>query len=116
MNPVRDDDATTTCPTCGVAFQPEGRQRHCSTRCRQRAWRRRRSAPVEPLVAPSDTVYACRSAKPATWASNAATTATPGAVGLVPVGCVPAVTSNCCSDLFDADQLASLPSATPRRR
>ena len=34
VNPVRDDTATTTCPVCGLAFEPTGRQRH-STRCRQ---------------------------------------------------------------------------------
>jgi len=59
VNPVRDDNATIPCRVCGVAFEPEGRQRHCSTRCRQRDWRQRRAAPIEPLVARSDTVYAC---------------------------------------------------------
>ena len=54
---VRDDTATTACPVCRAAFEPEGRQRFCSTPCRQIAWRRRRSAPVEPVVARSDTVY-----------------------------------------------------------
>ncbi len=61
MNPVRDDAATTTCAVCGTAFAAQGRQRHCSTRCRQQAWRRRRAAPAEPVVARSDTVYACPS-------------------------------------------------------
>jgi hypothetical protein len=58
---VRDDTATTVCPVCGTAFEPEGRRRFCSTPCRQSAWRRRRSAPVEPVVARSDTVYLCPS-------------------------------------------------------
>jgi hypothetical protein len=56
---VRDDTATTACPVCDVAFEPEGRQRFCSTGCRQMAWRRRRLAPVEPVVARCDTVYMC---------------------------------------------------------
>ncbi len=59
MNPVSDDDATPTCPTCGTVFTPRGRQRHCSTICRQRAWRQRRAAPAEPVVTRADTVYAC---------------------------------------------------------
>jgi hypothetical protein len=58
---VRDDTATTTCPLCGLAFEPEGRQRFCSTGCRQTAWRRRRQAPIQPIVARSDTVYMCPS-------------------------------------------------------
>jgi uncharacterized Zn-finger protein len=59
VTPVRDDSATTTCPLCGTVYRPEGRQQFCSTRCRQQAWRRRRSAPTEPVVARSDTVYEC---------------------------------------------------------
>lgn len=73
MSPVRDDAATTAaagtparngtatipCPVCGKPFRPEGRQRVCSTRCRQQAWRRRSAAPVEPLVAKADTIYEC---------------------------------------------------------
>ncbi len=58
MNPVRDDTATT-CPVCQVPFQRLGRQRFCSTRCRQNAWRATQAAPGEPIVAKADTVYAC---------------------------------------------------------
>lgn len=58
MNPVRDDGATT-CGVCGRAFVAVGGQRHCSTGCRQTAWRRTRSAPIEPVVAKADTVYEC---------------------------------------------------------
>jgi hypothetical protein len=58
VNPVRDDGATT-CGVCGTGFHAVGRQRHCSTLCRQTAWRRRRAAPVEPVVAKADTVYEC---------------------------------------------------------
>jgi hypothetical protein len=56
---VRDDSATTTCPVCDGVFVPAGRQRFCSTPCRQMAWRRRRSAPLQPIVVRSDTVYSC---------------------------------------------------------
>jgi len=59
MNPVRDDAATTRCPLCGAAFAPDGRQRFCSARCRQTAWRRGRAAPTEPVVTKSETVYQC---------------------------------------------------------
>jgi len=36
-----------------------GRQRFCSTSCRQTAWRRRSTAPAVPVVAKADIVYAC---------------------------------------------------------
>jgi hypothetical protein len=61
VNPVRDDAATITCPVCGSAFASFGRRRHCSTACRQAAWRRRHAAPVEPLVSKPDVVYECPS-------------------------------------------------------
>ncbi len=53
------DDAATTCPVCRNSFQRLGRQRFCSTGCRQSAWRSKRAAPADPVVAKSDTVYAC---------------------------------------------------------
>jgi hypothetical protein len=53
------DDTATTCPVCRAAFERLGRQRFCSTVCRQSAWRSKRAAPVEPVVAKSDTVYEC---------------------------------------------------------
>ncbi len=56
---VRDDTATMACPVCGDAFRAEGRQRFCSTGCRQTAWRQNRRAPVEAVVTRSDTVYSC---------------------------------------------------------
>lgn len=81
MNAVRDDTATTArgsvavrppsgapilgaatatrCPVCAKLIQRLGRQRFCSTGCRQSAWRAERAAPVEPRVAKSDTVYSC---------------------------------------------------------
>ncbi len=61
MNPVRDDTATNVCPACGGSFSPEGRQRYCSTVCRQQAWRRRRQAPMPPVPAKPTTVYECDS-------------------------------------------------------
>lgn len=59
MNPVRDDEATMACPVCETRFVASGRRRHCSTVCRQAAWRRRHAAPVTPLAVKSDTVYVC---------------------------------------------------------
>jgi transcription elongation factor Elf1 len=59
MNAVRDDTATMTCEVCGQPFARTGRQRWCSTTCRQRAWRRRREAPTPPLPAKLNTVYEC---------------------------------------------------------
>ena len=59
MTSVRDDTATTACPVCSIRFAPEGRQRFCSTGCRQQAWRRARTAPTAPVVARADTVYMC---------------------------------------------------------
>jgi hypothetical protein len=59
QHPVRDDHATTTCGLCGSPFAPIGRQRWCSTTCRQQAWRRHRTAPTPPLPAKPTTVYEC---------------------------------------------------------
>lgn len=59
MTAVRDDAATTACPVCGTVFVPTGRARHCSTRCRQAAWRRQRAAPALPVVTRPDVVYSC---------------------------------------------------------
>ncbi|MGH9121574.1 MAG: hypothetical protein ACRDYC_06460 [Acidimicrobiales bacterium] len=109
------DDTATTCAVCGAVFEPAGRQRHCSTRCRQLAWRRRRAAPVEAVVTRSNTVYACpvcdarylgeqRCDECNTWCRR--------------VG--PGGTCPCCeapvaiTDLLDADQCA--PSPSTRRR
>lgn len=59
MSVLRDEAATKPCPVCAKTFEPEGRQRFCSTACRQSAWRRRRAAPFEPVVAPAEVVYEC---------------------------------------------------------
>jgi hypothetical protein len=61
-SPYRNDSATMPCPRCSRSFAPIGRQRYCSTACRQATWRRRHAAPlpVLPLRVPrSGTVYAC---------------------------------------------------------
>lgn len=116
MNPVRDGTATTTCPVCGVVFEPQGRQVHCSTRCRQQAWRRRHTAPVEPLVARSDTVYACPVCDARYLGSQRCDECNTWCRRLGPGGLCP-----CCdeavaiSDLFQPDQLATIPDR-PRRR
>ena len=61
MSPVRDDAATMTWPACGRGFVPTGRQRYCSTTCRQRAWRTLQGAPAAlPARLPGTaTVYEC---------------------------------------------------------
>lgn len=62
MTPGRDGAATISCPVCGVSFVPQGRQRCCTTSCRQKPWRRRRAAPLAPAQSPSaTTVYECGS-------------------------------------------------------
>ena len=117
MNPVRDDTATTACPVCGDTFVPEGRQRHCSTTCRQRAWRRHRQAPVEPIVARHDTVYACPACDTRYLGEQRCQDCNTWCRRLGPGGLCP-----CCdepvaiNDLFDADQLTRRPSNTPNRR
>ena len=61
-HPSRNDPATMTCPVCQRPFQVVGRQRSCSTACRQAAWRRRHPAPRPSLPTPSPrvaTVYQC---------------------------------------------------------
>lgn len=117
MIAVRDDTATTACPVCGNAFEPEGRQRFCSTGCRQTAWRRQRSAPAEPVVARTDTVYACPSCDARFLGQQRCDDCNTWCRRLGPGGPCP-----CCdepvaiSDLFNLDQLANTATATPLRR
>jgi hypothetical protein len=57
---LRDDPETTTtttgstvataCPVCAGVFAPTGRQVYCSTRCRKKAFRRRRGLAAVPVV------------------------------------------------------------------
>ncbi|MGH8997647.1 MAG: hypothetical protein ACRDYB_16755 [Acidimicrobiales bacterium] len=65
-NPFCDDAATAMCPMCERRFNPSGRRRYCSDRCRRKAWARRHQAPVAPVVVPAPgrprrpiTVYEC---------------------------------------------------------
>jgi hypothetical protein len=59
----RNDGGTTTAGVvCGRVFRRVGRQRFCSTACRQTAWRRRHptSLPSIPPRSPRpSTVYEC---------------------------------------------------------
>jgi hypothetical protein len=60
--PSRNDGATIACPRCGRPFRPVGRQRVCSTACRQALWRRRQAQPQPVLPGPrprAQTVYGC---------------------------------------------------------
>ena len=63
MNPVRDDNVTTTCEVCGQGYVPSGRKRYCSAACRTAAWRRRLDAPSPPPKTPakSEVIYECPS-------------------------------------------------------
>ncbi len=118
MIPVRDVTATMPCPTCGVVFTPQGRQRHCSTTCRQRAWRQRRAAPVEPTVARADTIYECPTCEARYIGEQRCEDCNTWCRRIGPGGSCP-----CCeepvaiSDLFTPDQLANNPArATKTRR
>ena len=66
MNPVRDDNETTSvaalpCPVCGTSFRRVRRQVYCSPACKQVAWRaRRRPGPRAPVPRRREaTVYQC---------------------------------------------------------
>ena len=64
MIPLRNVGETITCPVCGLAFLPVGRQRVCSAACRQVAWRRRHAAPVPGISLSTPrvrTIYECPS-------------------------------------------------------
>ena len=114
---VRDDSATITCPVCGVGFQPLGRQRFCGTPCRQAAWRRQRAAPVEPIVAKSDTVYECENCGSRYLGIQRCEDCNTWCRKLGPGGLCP-----CCdepvavSDLLAPEQLAGKPPTTKIRR
>ena len=117
MSTVRDDGATTTCPVCSAAFEPTGRQRFCSTTCRQAAWRAGHRAPVEPVVSRSGTVYECPSCEARylgeqrcedcnTWCRRVG----PGAL------CPHCDGPVAITDLFTAEQLAGVPPTGRRSR
>jgi hypothetical protein len=116
MTCVRDDTATT-CPVCATGFAPEGRQRFCSTPCRQIAWRRQHSAPVELLVARSDTVYTCPSCDARYLGEQRCDECNTWCRRIGPGGLCP-----CCdepvavADLLTPDQLAQPAPASPKTR
>jgi hypothetical protein len=105
---VRDDAATTACGLCGLGFQRLGRQRFCSRVCRQAAWRRQRSAPVEPVVAKADTVFECPQCEARYLGDQRCSDCNTWARRIGPGGLCP-----CCdepvaiTDLLTADQLAA---------
>ena len=116
MTPVGDDGATTACPVCGTSFEAMGRQKFCSTGCRQAAWRAGRRAPVEPVVARSGTVYECPACEARylgeqrcgdcnTWCRRLG----PGAP------CPHCDEPVAISDLFSDNQLAENPVLAPRK-
>jgi hypothetical protein len=114
--PVRDDTATTTCGSCGRLLERLGRQRFCSTTCRQAAWRRKRSAPTQPTVGKADTVYACDDCDTRYLGQQRCAECNRWCRRIGPGGPCP-----CChepvaiADLFTDDQL-NPPLATKRRR
>lgn len=62
----RNDGVTMrSCPVCHEGFEPQGRARYCSDRCRQAAFRRRHQAEVPEVPLPPKgnkralTVYEC---------------------------------------------------------
>ncbi len=91
-----------------MAFRPEGRQRFCSIRCRQAAWRLERAAPVAPIVTKSATVYQCPGCDARYLGEQRCDDCNAWCVRLGPGGLCP-----CCdepvaiSDLVASDQLAS---------
>jgi hypothetical protein len=106
VNPVLDDTATT-CPVCRNPFQRLGRQRFCSSVCRQSAWRSKPAAPAEPVVSRSEIVYACpRYDACNTWCRRLG----PGA----PCPCCDEPIS--ILDLLSSDPLAKTAPAKPTRR
>ncbi len=61
-SPWRNDAVTIVCPVCDHAFHPHGRQRVCSSACRQALWRQRHPTPGPEVPARSpvaQTVYEC---------------------------------------------------------
>ena len=117
MSTARDHTPTITGPVCAAAFTPTGRQRHCSTTYRQTASRRRQSAPIEPLIAHTDTVYMCPDCDTGYLAQQRCDDCNTGCRRLGPGGLCP-----CCDesvaigDLFNADQLTNPPVTMNRRK
>jgi len=116
VSPVRDDTATTGCPVCSQQFRRLGRQRFCSTGCRQSAWRRQRSAPAEPVAAKSDTVYECPECDARYLGDQRCPDCNTWARRIGPGGPCPSCDEPIAvADLLTPDQLAR-PNSTPKRR
>lgn len=123
MNAVRDDAATiatttTTAPClrCGVAFDRLGRQRFCSTACRQSAWRLRRTAPIEPVVAKADVVYECSDCDARYLGDQRCELCNRWCRRVGPGGCCPACDAPVAiTDILTPQQLAQ-PRSTPSKR
>ena len=113
---VRDDDATGACPVCCRAFEAKGRQRFCSTGCRQAAWRAGRHAPTKPVVARSGTVYQCPRCEARYVGEQRCDDCNTWCRRLGPGAPCPACDEPVAmSDLFSDDQLAQKP-MPPRRK
>lgn len=115
MSPVRDDTATTACGACGRPFTRLGRQRFCSTTCRQAAWRLKRTAPVEPVAAKTDTVYVCDDCDARYLGQQRCSDCNRWCRRLGPGGACPCDEPVAITDLFTDNQL-NQPPATKRRR
>jgi hypothetical protein len=114
VTPVSDDGATTPCPVCGTAFRPSGRQRFCSTGCRQAAFRRKLAAPRAPVVAKSATVYACPQCEARYLGEQRCEDCNSWCRRLGPGALCPACDEPVAmSDLFTKDQLAKDAAVTP---
>jgi hypothetical protein len=115
---VRDDGATIACPVCHVRFVPEGRKKFCGTPCRQAAWRAQRAAPIEPVIAKSDTVYACDGCGTRYLGEQRCDECNSWCRKLGPGGSCPECDAAVAvSDLFTPEQLAGTrPAAKIRRR
>ena len=124
MNAVRDDTATTAtttttapCLRCGVAFDRLGRQRFCSTVCRQSAWRHRRAAPIEPIVAKADVVYECPDCDARYLGEQRCEDCNRWCRRVGPGGCCPTCDSPVAvTDILTPEQLAKPLSTTSKRR
>ncbi|MDN5849916.1 MAG: hypothetical protein L0H63_09820, partial [Nitrococcus sp.] len=108
MNPVRDDNETTTrrvgtCPVCDTPFHPVRRQAYCSPACKQIAWReRRRPDPnPSPLARARDhTIYQCIDCETRYLAQQWCTDCTRPCRSLGPGGPCPH-----CGDLLTVEEL-----------
>lgn len=117
MNPVRDDPATMVCGLCRRRFVPRGRQRFCSTICRQSAWRRLNAAPVMPpvVVAKASTVYECDTCGNRYLGNQRCEDCNTFARKVGPGGCCPSCDEPVAlADIIDLDQMRPCAVESPR--